>query len=170
MHWIFRSCGILVFCSLSACALFEERRGPEASYGPRERVYSANFDEVWRAVNIVLQPYPLRISNMDQGILETDTIRGYRIFTPVYKSVNSNSSDTYRISIKVIKGSLESRSATKVNLIKDTQSQSDFFSDPKPVKSDGLEENAILYRIGREVQIERALVRVNQKQNNATKN
>lgn len=156
---------ILWFLSLSDCALFEERAGPDKFYGPREQVYFASFEEVWRGVNLVLQPYPLRVSNMDQGMLETDTIRGYRVWAPPYKSETSTNGETYRLTIRVIKGALESRAATKVTVVKEMQIQADFFSDPRSLPSDGLEEKSVLYRIGREIQIERALARAQKKQN-----
>ena len=60
---------------------------------------------------------------------------------------------------------LERKAATKVTLTKDVTLQSDFFSDPKFLPSDGLEEKTILYRIGREIQIERALAKAQKKQN-----
>src|SRR4051812_18618242 len=161
---------LVLFClSLSACALFEERNAPPKYYGPREQVFFATFEEVWRAVNLVLQPYPLRISNMDQGLLETDGIRGYKIWVPPYKSDVNSAGESYRLTIHVIKGALEKKAATKVTLVKDTELQTDFFSDPKNVPSDGLEEKAILYRISREIQIERALAKAQKKQNSSGK-
>lgn len=164
-RWIFNFLCLLTTLTLSACALFEERNGPVTYYGPREEVFRANFEEVWRAVNLVLQPYPLRVSNMDQGVLETDDIRGYRVWAPPYKNDSVSNGETYRITIRVIKGSLDNRSATKVTIVKDSQLRADFFSDPKSLPSDGFEEKALLYRIGREIQIERALAKAQKKQN-----
>lgn len=157
MRWIFN---LVILVSLGGCALFEERAGPPMMFGPREQVYYANYEEVWRAVNFVLQPYPLRISNMDQGTLETDMIRGYRIWSPPYKGDNASSSEAYRLTIRVIKGApLAGKAATKVTIVKEVQVQQDFFSDPRSLPSDGLEEKAVLYRISREIQIERAIAR-----------
>ncbi len=147
------------------CALIEDRATPNTYYGPRDQVFYANFEEVWRSVNLVLQPYPLRVSNMDQGVLETDEIRGNRVWSPVYKTGESSNGETYRITIRVIKGALGSRAATKVTIVKDAQLKVDFFSDPKSIPTDSLEEKAILYRIGREIQIERALAKAQKKQN-----
>lgn len=156
---------IFVTVSLMACALFEERGGPPTYYGPREQVFFASFEEVWRAVNLVLQPYPLRISNMDQGLLETDLIRGYKVWGPPFKSDAGSTAESYRLSIRVVKGNLERKAATKVTIVKDTELQVDFFSDPKNIPSDGLEEKTLLYRIGREIQIERALAKAQKKHN-----
>ena len=155
----------LCFLSASACALFEERGGPATYYGPREQVYVANFEEVWRSVNLVVQPYPLRVSNMDQGMLETDMIRGNRVWSPPFKPDSATNGETYRLTVRVIKGALEDKSATKVTIVKESNLQRDFFSDPRPLPSDGMEEKSILYRIAREIQIERALAKAQKKQN-----
>lgn len=159
---------LILIALLGGCALFEERGGPQMFYGPREQVFYANFEEVWRSVNLVLQPYPLRVSNMDQGMLETDEIRGFRVWGPPYKSESAASGETYRLTIRVIKGALASRAATKVTVVKDSQLRTDFFSDPKSLPSDGMEEKSILYRIGREIQIERALAKAQKRQNQST--
>ena len=155
-----------LFTLQTGCALFAENAGPPSMFGPREQVYYATYEEVWRASNFVLQPYPLRISNMDQGTLETDTVRGYRIWAPPYKGENAASGEVYKLTIRVIKGApLMGKPATKVTIVKDSQVQQDFFADPRSIPSDGLEEKAILYRIGREIQIERAIGRAQKNQN-----
>ena len=159
-HVTFWVSNLIFLFGLSACALFSDRPGPPKYYGPREQVYFASFEEVWRAANLVLQPYPLRISNMDQGALETDTIHGYKVWGPPYKSDIANSGESYHLTIHVVKGNLERRVATKVTVLKDGEVQVDFFSEPRAIPSDGLEEKTLLYRIGREIQVERALAKV----------
>lgn len=159
---------LLLLCimtgALSACALFQDRKGPNAFIGPREEVLFAKFDEVWRATNIVLQSYPLRLSNMDEGLLETDDIKGYRAWEapfPERKPAGMN----YRLSIRVVRGTSDNAPATKVIILKDAKVQRDFFSNVKQVPSNGLEEKAILYRIKREIQIERALTQAQKMKN-----
>ena len=157
---------------LGGCAMFAERPKPKLYSGPRDQVYSATYDEVWKAVNLVLQPYPLRVSNMDQGVLETDSLRADKIWVlPFHVGTDAPSGQNYRLVVRVIRGAENRTRATKVMIIKEILLQSDFFSDPKNVQSDGLEEKTILYRISREVQIERALarsqLRTNQKQQKA---
>ena len=154
---------VLLFLFLSACALFEERKGPPAYFGPREQVYYATYEEVWRASNLVLQPYPLRVSNMDQGLLETDAVRGFKVWTPPFKPDSATSGQAYKLTLKILKGKFSGKSATKVAILKDNSVQNDFFSDPKPVASDGFEEKTLLYRIGREIQSERMINKAQQK-------
>jgi hypothetical protein len=156
---------VLLFFLLSACALFEERKGPATYMGPREQVYYANYEEVWRAANLVLQPYPLRVSNMDQGILETDSVRGFKVWTPPFKPDSGTAGQAYKLTLKILKGKFSGKAATKVAILKDSSIQSDFFSDPKPTSSDGMEEKSLLYRIGREIQSERILNKAQKKKN-----
>lgn len=154
---------VLCFLILSACALFEERKGPANYFGPREQVYYATYEEVWRASNLVLQPYPLRVSNMDQGVLETDSVRGFKVWTPPFKPDGATAGQAYKLTLKILKGKFSGKAATKVAILKDASIQRDFFSDPKPTASDGLEEKSLLYRIGREIQSERMISKAQQK-------
>ncbi len=147
---------LLITGALSACALFEDRKGPQSFLGPREDVIYANFEEVWRATNIVLQSYPLRLSNMDEGLLETDDIKGYRSWQPPFPQRKPQGM-SYRLSVRVVRGSSGRIPATKIIILKDAKVQRDFFSNVKQVPSDGLEEKSLIYRIKREIQIERAL-------------
>ena len=160
-NWLF----CVLACTLSACALFEERKGPESFFGPREQVYKASYEEVWRASNLVLQPYPLRVSNMDQGTLETDSIRGFKVWTPPFKVDSASAGQSYKLTLKILKGNFSGRGAIKVSITKDLAIQNDFFSDPRPIASDGMEEKAILYRINREIQVERALTKAQKRKN-----
>lgn len=153
---------VVMVGSFTSCALFQEQKPPESYIGPREEVLYADFEEVWRATNIALQTYPLRLSNMDEGLVETDEVKGYRTWRPPFPR-SKPAGTTYKISIRVVRGSSGERKATKVIILKDTRVQRDFFSNAKQVPSDGLEEKALLYRIKREIQIERAL---NQAQKN----
>ena len=155
---------VLMFFN-SGCALFGDRPGPPAFFGPRERPFAANFEEVWKAVNLVLQPYPLRTSNMDQGVLETDAIRGNRIWAPPYGRDTPDGGQSYKLTVKVLKGAAAGTAATRVTILKDASRQTDFFSESRQQPSDGLEEDMILYRVGREIQIERALARAQKRQN-----
>jgi len=152
----------------TGCALFEEKAGPKPVLGPQEKVFYAEFDDVWRATQLALQSptsYPLRVNNMDTGILETEMIKGSQTWTAPNATQPPSGGLAYRLVVRVIKGNVGNRHAHKVIVLKDGQMQRDFFSDPEPTPSDGLEEKVILYRIDRELQIDRALKRANKRQN-----
>ena len=55
------------------------------------------------------------------------------------------------------------RKRTKVSILKEVRMQRDFFSDPTELVSDGYEEKQLLYRIAREIHIEKILKRAHEK-------
>ncbi len=149
---------------LSGCALFVDNREPPKSFGPREQVFYSNFDQVWRAAQISLNRYPIRINNLDLGIIETDTVKGYKAWLPPTNQKTSGGL-SYRLSIRVVKGGVEGRPAIRVSISKDLEFQKDFFAESQKLPSDGLEEQSILYRMGRELQIDQALKKAQDKKN-----
>ncbi len=151
-----------------SCAAFKQRSGPEPVGLPQERVFYGTFDDVWRAMQMALQAptsYPLRINNMDTGMIETEQVKGTMVWSPPHLEQPSGGGYSYRLTLRLIKGSLSGRQAYKVTVQKQAQIQRDFFAEPEPVASDGLEETVILYRVEREMQVDRALRRLNKKQN-----
>lgn len=149
----------------SGCALFKENKGPPPTFAPREQIYHYNFDKVWRATQLALQAYPMKINNMDLGVLETDYVKGYNVWTPPHKPNARSGGMSYRLIVHVVKGKTDGDSAVKVTLMKELELRRDFFSEPQQLPSDGLEEKSLLYRIERELQIERALERLQNRKN-----
>jgi len=147
----------LSFSFISGCALFRENSGPPPSFAPRDQFFFSSFDNVWRCAQIAMQAYPMRINNMDSGIIETESIRGYKVWTPPFSPEATSGGLGYYINIHIVKGVIDGRDTIKVSVSKNIEITPDFFSEPKKLPSDGLEEKAILYRIGRELQIEKAL-------------
>ncbi len=128
-----------------------------------EQIFVAPFDKVWRATQIALVKYPIRTNNIDQGILETDNIHSYDGWKPPHKSAKKSGGLYYKLLIKVIKGRYREREVTKVIVSKKINLKRSFFSENQERQSDGLEEKVILYRIKRELKIERAFERSDKK-------
>ena len=59
----------------------------------------------------------------------------------------------YRLNVNIIKG----EKASRLVILKEVRLQKDFFSDPQELVSDGFEEKALIYRIKREIIIEKIL-------------
>lgn len=121
-----------------------------------EREFHANFEEIWRATQQAIISYPLKINNMDSGQIMTTPIRGTAAFKPPYQSKSYTGGHRYTLSIQVIKVGPD---LTKVSIAKDQEVARDFISTPEKKTSDGMEEKMILYRIGRELSIERTLLK-----------
>jgi hypothetical protein len=122
-----------------------------------EQEYKATFEETWRAVQQAIISYPLKANNMDIGQIQTASIRGSNQFKPPdqLKGAAANG-HRYSLTINVVKGGVKK---TRVTIAKDTMVYRDFISDAEEKVSDGLEEMVLLYRIGREIDIEKALVK-----------
>lgn len=125
-----------------------------------EREFAANFDETWRAVQQSIISYPLKINNMELGQVQTTSIRGNTQFKPPHDAKLKSGGHRYNLSINVLK---VSPGVTRVSILKDVAVFRDFVSRPETKGSDGLEENMILYRISRELEIEKVLLRESKK-------
>lgn len=147
---------------LTACA--QTSKPPEnARPVPVEEVFFAEPDAVDRAISQVMVKYPQKIANLEAGVLETDYIKGDARFRPAHKEVNYGSGYKYKIVIHTVRGKTNGKPAIKVQVVKQVEQHRDFFDDPELLQSDLLEEKAILYRIGRELKIDKALQRFQQK-------
>lgn len=160
---------LILLCNLSlGCAAFEATSGPKPAGLPLEKIFYGTFDDIWRATQLALQAptsYPLRVNNMDTGVIETELVKGSMVWTAPNATQTPGGGYSYRLFVRVVKGNLSGRQAYKVMVQKQAQMQRDFFADPESLGSDGLEEKVILYRIEREMQIDRALKRLNKKHN-----
>lgn len=124
---------------------------------PLEKTFPASFEEVWSATQKAFSAYPVQTNNIDLGIIESALIRGSQLWSAPHLEKTSFSGVRYRLLGRVIKGMLDKRKATKVIIEKRMEMQKDFFSQSEPLKSDGLEELALMYRIQREIIIQRAI-------------
>ena len=140
----------------TGCSLFVEQPDLPTTFDPQSQIFAASYDDTWRAVQISLQTYPIRINNYETGVIETEVIGSMKGWTPPHKK-SQGIGRSSRLKVKVLKGKVKGREATRVTVFKEVRKQANFFSDPTPLPSDSLEEKILLYRIGREIKIERRL-------------
>lgn len=156
----------LVLGLAAGCASKENiEETPSSENGPYSRVFFGSYEEVEIALKQAMIRYPQRIDNTEAGIFETDYIKGDARFKPPHKTSNYSPGFRYRILVRLVRGRNDERSAIKVQITKKAEVARDFFSEPQATKSDGLEEQTILYRIGRELQLARAVAKANEKSN-----
>lgn len=149
----------------SGCVTATEKLEARQSDGPYSRVFYANYEDVEIALKQSMIRYPQKIDNTDAGIFETDYIKGDARFRPPHKQTVFSPGYRYRILVRLVRGRTDERPAIKVQITKKPEVVRDFFSDADSMKSDGLEEQVILYRIGRELQLARAIAKANEKAN-----
>lgn len=153
---------ILTGCTLFGCSLFDKKPSAHARMAQinKQKVYFANYDQVWRAAHAALK-YPIAQENQDTGIIETEYIKGMDGWLPPNEQRPPSSGIRYKLVLTFAKGRTEGRESTRVTIDKKMEILRDFFSEPEPIESDGLEEKILFYRIEREIIINEALKRVN---------
>ena len=147
----------------TACSMLGIESDTKKDAGPQTGVFEDEYDRVWRAAQLALAKYPMRVNNMDAGILETDFIKRAKIWQPPNVTKLPRVGERHKITVRMVKGmSDDDVSAVKVIVAKKMEVLKDFFSEPDKLPSDGFEEKIILYRIGRELSIERKLMKANE--------
>ena len=130
---------------------------------PLSHIYRANFDQVWRNIQLAMRRYPVRVNNIDAGVLETDYIKGDKIFSePAPAEVKPQPGLRYKITVRAVKGNSEGTPVVQVTLLKTSELQENFFDGFRPIPTNGLEERTILYRIGRFLEIDQILAKAAQ--------
>jgi hypothetical protein len=152
--------------SLTGCQTATDRLESRLKVGePVVKIFFAKYEDVEAALKLAMLKYPQRVDNTEAGIFETDFVKGDARFRPPHKTSDYSSGYRYRVLIRLVRGKSDKTTpAVKVVVLKATEQAHDFFADPGSVPSDGLEETVILYRIGRELAINKALQKASEKQ------
>lgn len=134
----------------------QKRQKKIAELKPHEKTFLMPADVVWKAAQRALK-YPVAVDNIEQGILETDWIRGDEGFVPAHEKKELSSGIRSKITLRILKGKRGQRDVTRVTVSKKLERQRDFFDEGQNLESDGWEEKVLLYRIERELAIDTAL-------------
>ena len=157
--------GAAAWLSLSGCVSATQKLEAREGDAPYSRVFYANYEDVEIALKQSMIRYPQKVDNTEAGIFETDYIKGEARFKAPHKQGAFSPGYRYRLLVRLVRGRTEDRPAIKVQITKKPEVVRDFFSDAESANSDGFEEQVILYRIGRELQLARAIARANEKAN-----
>ena len=153
--------------SMSGCATTaSDRLAQKLKVGePVSKVFFAKYEDVEAALKLAMLRYPQRVDNTEAGIFESDYVKGEARFKPPHKPVDYSSGYRYRLLVRLVRGESVTRPAVKVVVLKQIEIARDFFAEPQILPSDGLEEAVILYRVGRELTINRTLQKAGERQN-----
>ena len=126
---------------------------------PPARLFYGSFDQIWRNIQLTLRKYPVRVNNIDGGILETDYIKDEKLFSSPMEA-HTKPGTRYKLTVRAVKGQVEGKPVIKVTFLKLVELQKNFFEGFQPISSDSLEELALLYRIGRFTELDQLLSKV----------
>ena len=113
--------------------------------------YASKKQEVWRATLLSLSSYPLEINNFEEGLIKTKVLTESEVWSPIYRSPNSD--HLYTMSISVY----DSNYGTKVSINKKLKRKADFNRSEEELETKGVEEDLILYRVKRELLVDRLI-------------
>ena len=126
---------------------------------PAVKVFQSDYSSVFAAAKKALSPYSFNIVSFSNKVLETDIYEIHEKWQPQHrKATTKEKNGYYLINVKFLE--LEEKTAVKVT--KKQRKQLDFISS-KDIPSDGLEENMILYRIKRELFLDKILKKLAKK-------
>jgi len=115
---------------------------------------------------LAMEFYAIEEEDKEKGYLRTEVIKT-PVWSPPFEEQQKNMSMSYVIYIQLIKGTSGFDPVVQVRVLKKIFVQEGFINEPRQIPSNGLEEKVILYRIMREVNIDR-YIRDRHKENNVS--
>lgn len=146
----------LTFSSLfSGCATAYRQSVGGVMLNVYTRIYVTDLNTAWQAALDALKSNVLEVSNREGGFIQTKWTdnTSEKNFVDSFGSQDTFLKAQYRFRITIAKGFYEEEPAIKVTVQKEQLVQRDVLDGWKPVETDSVEENALLYRIGRLIAI-----------------
>lgn len=122
------------------------------------KTFPNDYDQVFKAARAALSKYRLSVNDYESGVLQTNYILRESVWLPPHKKQKNKNRLRNQIKIVVLKGrSRKHKNVTQVTIHKNISQKKNFFEPLVPIPSDGLEELSLLYRIERELDIEKKI-------------
>jgi len=133
------------------------------------RVYATDFNLAWQAVLDALKSSRLDVSNRESGTIQTrwQDNTAEKNFTDGDGTTSIYMKAQYRFKISLSRGFYKARPAIKIAVQREQVVQRDALEDFRPVESDSIEENTLLYRIGRLINVRTRIAKLEEMRVNA---
>jgi hypothetical protein len=130
------------------------------------RVYTTDFNTAWQAVLDAMKSIRLDVTNREAGFLQSRWMDNTKEknFSDGDGSTAPYMRAQYRFKVSVAKGIYNKVSAVKVSVQREQFAQRDALDENHPLESDSIEENTLLYRIGRIIAVKTRLTKLEEYQ------
>jgi len=130
------------------------------------RVYNTDFNTAWQSVLDSMKSIRLDVTNREAGFLQSRWMDNTKEknFTDGDGSTAIYMRAQYRFKVTVAKGVYNRVPAVKVTVQREQFAQRDALDDFHPLESDSIEENTLLYRIGRIIAIKTRITKLEEYQ------
>lgn len=148
---------------LSGCASSYQRTLVANTPQVYTKIFGVDQVTVWQAtLKAVKNIARVKEPNPETGIITTEWTENTseRNFTDSFANAEAVLSAKFRFRIQVIKGLFEGKASTIVKVQKEQIVESDILEGWRYVDSDGVEENTLLYRVGRMLWIENRIAKL----------
>jgi hypothetical protein len=116
-----------------------------------QRIYLTDFNTAWQSVLDSIKNSRLDVSNREGGFVQTKWTdnTSEKNFVDSFGDQDSYLKAQYRFRINVAKGFYNGQPSVKVSIQKEQMLQRDVLEGWRPTETDTIDENTLLYRIGR---------------------
>lgn len=158
-------CSITASILISGCSSYENFKQISEELEVPSQVYRADYNKVWQEIMKITNKYEREIYNQEAGVIKTrwkdNTLE--LNFADSFGSDDAVKLAQFKLIINVVKGYRGNKEVCKVTVFKRQRVEQDFLQGVKVIRSDGILEKAILYRLERALAIESKLQEIEDK-------
>lgn len=148
---------ILSLFFIASCSSYQQFEHITKAFELPSHIFRSNYDDTWKFLQIIMKHYDMEPSSLKLGLMKTkwqdNTIE--LNFTDAFDKRDQVKFAKFKIIVNVMKIYRDSREMTKVSILKKQMVNTDFLQGWKILPSDGILEKTLLYRLGREIDIEK---------------
>lgn len=152
---------LLLLSSSSCVSAYRQSIGADTTK-TFSRIYFTDFNVAWQSALDALKASPLDVSNREGGFIQTRWIdnTSEKNFSDSFGSAKSYLKAQYRLKLSVAKGFYNGRPTIKITTLKEQLVQNDVLDGWRAKETDGIDENTILYRVGRIIYIKMKIAKL----------
>ena len=156
---------LIVVSAFSACSSYKQFQYVTEEFEVPSKVFKSDYAQTWQAVLQVMKSYDLEVTNQESGVIKTRWIDNtlQLNFADSFGSSDSVKAAKFKLILNVVKGFRGSREVSKVTVFRRQMVEQDFLQGWKIIRSDGIMEKSIIYRIERELRIDDRLKAIEEK-------
>lgn len=156
---------IIFSVNFSGCTSYEQFQQLAEETEIPSQLYKTTYNQTWQAVLEIMQKYDLQLKNQEAGVIKTRWIDNTNQlnFNEAFGSQDMVKAARFKIIINVVKGFRGTREVSKVSVFKRQMIEKDFLQGWKVVRSDGILEKTILYRVDRILKRENMIKEIEEK-------
>jgi len=145
----YRAASVVFIAVFGACSTFHQP-GKE-SVKIYSRIYLTDYNTAWQAALEALKPFDRTVQNRQAGLLQTTWIENtaQKNFIDSFGDRPTYMKAKYRLRMSLSPGHYNGRPSVKVSIQKEQMVQRDALEGWNEAVSDSVEENTMLYRVGR---------------------